>query len=65
MTVLTYQGYSAQVEYDADDKIFFGRIAGLRDGVGFHAETVEGIRVVFKEAVDDYLDIKAAIQNRN
>ena len=31
-------------------------IAGIRDGVGFHADTVEGLRDAFHEAVDDYIE---------
>jgi predicted HicB family RNase H-like nuclease len=59
--ILTHKGYSARVEFDDEDGIFFGQIAGLRDGVGFHADTVEGLRAAFREAVDDYLDTCARI----
>ena len=50
------QGYSARIEYDDDDRIFTGRIAGIRDGVSFHADSVDGLRHGFREAVEDYLD---------
>jgi predicted HicB family RNase H-like nuclease len=53
--ILSYNGYSARVQFDADDRIFFGRIAGIDDGVGFHADTVDGLIEAFHEAVDDYL----------
>ena len=53
---MTHKGYSARIEYDDDDGIFTGRIAGIRDGVGFHADTVEGLREAFREAVDDYIE---------
>ena len=59
--VMFYQGYSAQIEFDAEDELFFGRIAGIRDGVGFHAETVAGLKSAFHEAVDDYLETCAKI----
>jgi len=52
--VLTYKGYSAKIEFDAADRIFFGRIAGIQDGVGFHADTVDDLIDAFHEAVDDY-----------
>lgn len=55
--ILTYKGYSARVEFDAGDGIVFGRIAGIRDIVGFHAETVSDLIAVFHEAVDDYVHI--------
>ena len=34
---MSYEGYTARIEYDDEDGIFFGRIAGISDGVGFHA----------------------------
>ena len=58
---MTYQGYSARVEFDDEDGIFTGRIAGIRDGVGFHADTVDGLRAAFVEAVEDYLETCAAV----
>lgn len=53
---MTHRGYSARVDYDDEDGLFVGRVAGIRDGVGFHADTVEGLRAAFREAVDDYLE---------
>jgi predicted HicB family RNase H-like nuclease len=58
---MNYKGYSARIDYDDDDAIFTGRIAGIRDGVGFHADTVEGLRVAFHEAVEDYIETCAKI----
>ncbi|HEU0044076.1 type II toxin-antitoxin system HicB family antitoxin [Sphingomonas sp.] len=53
--VMSHKGYSAAVEFDGEDGIFTGRIAGIRDGVGFHGESVSELRAAFQEAVDDYL----------
>lgn len=61
MNTMNYKGYSARIEYDDDDGIFFGRIAGIRDGVGFHADTVKELRAAFREAVDDYIEVCAKI----
>jgi len=58
---MTYKGYSARIEYDDEDGIFVGRIAGIRDGVGFHADTVEALRDAFHEAVEDYIETCARI----
>lgn len=55
MNVLTYKGYYAAVEFDADDDVFTGRLAGINDVVGFHAETVADLKDAFREAVDDYI----------
>jgi predicted HicB family RNase H-like nuclease len=59
--VMNYKGYSARIEYDDEDGILFGRLAGIRDGVGFHADNVEELRAAFREAVDDYLETCAKI----
>ncbi|MAB13259.1 putative HicB family RNase H-like nuclease [Parvibaculum indicum] len=55
MNTMTYKGYSARVEYDDEDEIFFGKIAGISDVIGFHAETVADLKTAFHEALDDYL----------
>lgn len=58
---MSYKGYAARIDYDDEDGLFFGRIAGIRDRVGFHAETVTDLRDAFHEAVDDYIDTCAKI----
>ena len=55
MNVMSYKGYSARIEYSDDDGCFIGHLAGIRDVVGFHGESVTELRSAFEEAVDDYL----------
>jgi predicted HicB family RNase H-like nuclease len=52
---MTYKGYTARIEFDGVDRIFFGRLSGIRDIITFHGETVDELEKAFKEAVDDYL----------
>ena len=40
---MTYSGYHARVEFDADDNLFAGCLAGINDVIGFHADTVAGL----------------------
>src|SRR5574344_715816 len=54
--ILAYKGFSARVEFDARDNIFFGRLLGIEDMVTFHGESVTELTEAFKEAVTDYLD---------
>jgi len=61
MNALQYNGYSARIEFDAEDEIFFGHIAGIADIIGFHADTVSDLKVAFHEAVDDYIETCAKI----
>lgn len=58
---MSYKGYSARIDYDDEDGIFTGRIAGIRDGVGFHADSVAELREAFHDAVEDYLETCASI----
>ncbi len=55
MNVLTYKGYMARIEFDAEDEIFVGRLAGINDVVGFHGSSVEELKEAFHEAVEDYV----------
>ena len=55
MSTMTFKGYAARIEYSDDDACFVGHIAGIKDVIGFHAETVKELRTAFEEAVDDYL----------
>ncbi|MEM8695590.1 MAG: type II toxin-antitoxin system HicB family antitoxin [Pseudomonadota bacterium] len=54
--MMKHKGYRAAIRFDEDDMLFTGRIAGIRDVVGFHAETTEALKAAFEEAVDDYLE---------
>lgn len=53
---MTYKGYSARIEYDDEDGIFTGRIVGISDTVGFHADSVDELRAAFHDAVEDYIE---------
>lgn len=55
MNTMSYQGYTARIEFDERDSIFVGRVLGLRSIISFHGETVKQLRSAFKSAVDDYL----------
>jgi predicted HicB family RNase H-like nuclease len=55
MSTMTYKEYAARIEYSDEDGCFIGHIAGIKDVIGFHAETVKELRAAFEEAVDDYL----------
>lgn len=59
-----YRGYRAHVEYDADDQIFVGRVADIRDSIGFHAATEADLQAAFHDAVDDYIETCARISHQ-
>lgn len=55
MNTMEYKGFAARVEYSEEDGCFIGHIAGIRDVIGFHGESVAELRAAFEVAVDDYL----------
>lgn len=55
MNTMEYKGFAAKVEYSEEDACFVGHIAGIRDVIGFHGESVAELRSAFEESVDDYL----------
>ncbi len=55
MSTMTCKGYAARIEYSDEDGCFVGHIAGIRDVIGFHAESVKELRAAFEDAVNDYL----------
>lgn len=61
MNTMSYKGYMARVEFDAEDEIFVGHVAGINDVVGFHAENSHELKAAFQEAVDDYLETCAEV----
>ncbi|MDB5982758.1 MAG: HicB family protein [Pseudomonas sp.] len=61
MNVMNYKSYAARIEYSDEDGLLIGHIAGIRDVVGFHGESVSELRAAFEEAVNDYLDTCAKL----
>jgi len=53
---VSYKGYAARIEFSAEDDCFIGHIAGIKDVVGFHADTVNDLKQAFYAAVDDYVE---------
>ena len=53
MNTMTYEGYTARVDFDDAQGIFSGRLLGISDVVGFHADNVPELRAAFEDAVDD------------
>lgn len=61
MSAMTYKGYRARVEYDAEDHIFAGRLVGIDDIVTFHGASVDELEAAFRDAVDHYLETSEKI----
>jgi predicted HicB family RNase H-like nuclease len=55
MNAMTYRGYTARVEFDPRDNIFWGKVLGIADSITFEGETVADLTQDFHNAIEDYL----------
>lgn len=53
---MTYQGYTARVEFDPRDNLFVGHVLGIIDRISFHGSSVDDLRDDFHQAIDFYLE---------
>lgn len=56
MNIMTYEGYCARVEYSQENACLVGNITGSKDIIGFHGESIAGLRGAFEKTFDDYLE---------
>ena len=52
---MSYRGYTASMNFDADDKIIVGRVLDVDDIICFHGESVSEFESNFRRVVDDYI----------
>ncbi len=64
MNTKSYKGYIGSVAYSEKDQVFFARIEGINGLVNFEGVSVKESANAFHEAVDDYLDIKKALEDK-
>ena len=55
--VLRYQDFVGTVQYNANDKVFHGKLAFITDLVTFEGSSVTELEDAFIEAVDDYVEL--------
>ena len=53
--MMEYNGYHAQIEYDADDELFVGKVYGIADSLNFHGTSVAELEEMFHQSIDNYL----------
>ena len=57
--MMEYKGYHAQVEFDAEDGIFVGKVYGITDSLNFHGTSVDELEKMFHQSIDNYLEMCA------
>ena len=54
--MLNYKGYSGQISFDDEARIFHGEVIDTRDIITFQGKSVDEIEMAFRESIDDYLE---------
>lgn len=57
--MLSYKGYHAKIEFDADDMIFVGEVFGIQDSLNFHGTSIVELEEMFHQSIDNYLEMCA------
>jgi predicted HicB family RNase H-like nuclease len=55
--VILYKNFIGSVHFSTDDEVFYGKIEGIDDSIGFEGSNVEELKLAFHEAVEDYLEL--------
>jgi predicted HicB family RNase H-like nuclease len=53
--MLRHKGYFGSVNYNSDDRIFYGKLEFIRAMVSFEGKDADSLEAAFIEAVDNYL----------
>lgn len=63
--MMEYKGYFGSVNYDDEERIFYGKVEYIRSLISYEENSVESLRNSFYEAADDYLNlVKEKISNQ-
>ena len=58
MSSMHYKGYTARIEFDEADGIFWGKVLGLpsHTNISFEGQTVDQLTKDFHQAIDFYIE---------
>jgi predicted HicB family RNase H-like nuclease len=55
MTMMSYKGYEAVIEFDDEAELFHGEVINLRDVITFQGASVAELKEALKGSIEDYL----------
>lgn len=59
-----YKGCEGSIEYDAKDKICYGKLTNIEDLVTYEANDIGDLEKQYHEAVDEYIEFKKEIKEK-
>ena len=57
MNMMSLEGYTAKIEYDAELDMFRGEILGLTGGADFYGKNPRELRAEFKKSLQVFLEV--------
>lgn len=54
---LEHRGYTGTVNYSPSDKVFWGKLDGMRATISYEGHDSSSLETAFREAVEDYLEM--------
>ena len=54
--VMEYKGYVGSMEFSEKDKVFYGKVLGIRSLISYEGTTTDELVAAFHASVDDYLE---------
>lgn len=61
--LMHYKGYIGSVEFSEEDRIFYGKVMGIRSSISYEGENLQDLLDDFQGTVDDYLEMCRAAQS--
>lgn len=58
---MIHKGYKGSVEYSKEDKCYFGKVLDIPDLVSYEGKNLIELSKDFREAVEDYIELKSTI----
>lgn len=58
---IEYKGYVGSIEYDPEDKIYYGKLLNIDDFVNYHGSDGVELYKSYRNAVDDYIEFKREV----
>lgn len=55
--VIEYKGYTGSVEYSKEDKLYYGKVIGIRSLISYEGKNIDELIEDFHVAVDEYLSL--------
>lgn len=59
--LIEYKGYTGSIEYSKEDKLFFGKVQGIRALISYEGASATELISDFHSAVNDYLELSTEL----